>query len=111
MDVDGLLARVTRDVTAGQAFGPVIERDDCLVIPAAYVLGAGGGGGGDGPVDGETAGSGGGAGHFSLSWPVGAYVVRNGEVRWVPAFDATRVAVTALVIAKLALKLRAARRR
>ncbi len=111
MDVDAVLAKLSDRVSAGRAFGPVIERDDCLVIPAAYVFEAGGGGLGAGPPAGPSSGSGGGAGNFSLSWPIGAYVVRGGEATWVPAFDATRVAVAVIVVTKLALKLRAARHR
>lgn len=111
MDVDEVLAKATEHISGGRSFGPVIERDDCVVIPAAYVLSAGGGGGGDGPAGDGAAGTGSGAGvgTFSLSWPVGAYVVTGGEARWVPAIDATRVAVAVLVLAKLALKLRAVR--
>jgi uncharacterized spore protein YtfJ len=109
MDIEALLAKATNGASSGTAYGPVIERDDCTVIPAAYVLSAGGGGGGEGP-SGEDCGSGGGLGTFSLSWPVGAYVVRNGEAKWVPAFDATRVAVIAFGIGKLVVKARALRR-
>ena len=45
MTVEALLAKATDGFNAGRAFGPVIERDDCLIIPVAFV--AGGGGGGD----------------------------------------------------------------
>lgn len=114
MDIDALLTRAAEPAPSGRAYGPVIERDDCVIIPAAYVLSVGGGGGGGGPTRADApdaeAGSGGGAGHVSLSWPVGTYVIRNGEARWVPAFDATRVAVAAVVLVRLALKLRARRR-
>ena len=110
MDVDALLSKATEHVSAGRAFGPVIERGDCIVIPAAYVLSAGGGGGGEGPDSSGGTGSGAGAGNFSVSWPIGAYVVRDGGATWVPAIDATRVALAVILVGKLALKLRAARR-
>ena len=120
MDVDALIAKAGEHVSGGRAWGPVIERDGCTVIPAAYVLSAGGGGGGSGPSpdghDGDHAGhdgdhgSGGGIGHFSLTWPIGAYVVKYGSAKWVPAIDATRVAIAVVVAAKVALKLRGARR-
>lgn len=110
MDIDALLAKAMEHVSAGRSYGPVIERDDCTVIPAAYVVSAGGGGGGDGPDAEGRTGSGAGAGHWSMSWPIGAYVVRNGEARWVPAVDATRIAIGAFALAKLIVKVRAARR-
>lgn len=110
MDADALLSKAMEHVSAGRSFGPVIERDDCTVIPAAYVMSAGGGGGGEGPDPLGGTGSGAGAGHWSVSWPVGAYVVRDGEVRWVPAIDATRIALGAFVLAKVIVRLRASRR-
>ncbi len=98
LDVDAVLAKATDNLTAGRSFGPVVEHDGCTVIPAAIVMGAGGGGGGEGPSD---SGQGSGAGYFTLSYPIGAYVVRDGQVRFVPAFDATRVAIAALALLKL----------
>ena len=105
MDVDALVAKTQEGLTAGRCFGPVIERDGKLVIPAAFVIGGGGGGGGEGP----TEGSGSGGGFFSVSWPLGAYVIRGDQVRWVPAIDATRVAIAAFAVARLAVRLRARR--
>jgi hypothetical protein len=47
---------------------------------------------------GDTEGNGGGGTGFGLTArPVGAYVIRDGQVRWEPAFDLTRVAVLAQV--------------
>ncbi len=110
LDVDTLLSKATDSLTAGRSFGPVIERDGCVVIPAAFVVGAGGGGGGEGPPTGESSGSGSGGGYVSVSWPMGAYVVRNGEAKWVPALDVTRLAVGGLALVGTVLKLRARRR-
>ena len=45
MTLDDVLAKATEGLNAGRAFGPVIEREGCVVIPVAFV--AGGGGGGD----------------------------------------------------------------
>ena len=111
MDIEAVLAKATEHVSAGRSFGPIIERDDCTVIPASYVISAGGGGGGEGPDQHGGTGSGSGVGNFALSWPIGAYVVRGGEARWVPAIDATRVALAVVVVAKLALKLRAVKQK
>ncbi len=98
-----LLDRVRNGVSAGRAFGPVIERDDCAIIPVAFV--AGGGGGGSGPDEGAEArppgGSGGGFG--GVTWPLGVYVVRNGDVKWVPAVDPVRMVAAVGTAVKLAL--------
>lgn len=110
-DVDTLLAKATDSLVAGRSYGPVIERDGCTVIPAAYVIGGGGGGGGEGPPEGERAGSGSGGGWFGVSWPVGAWVVKGDDVRWVSAIDGTRLAVGVLGLAAAMLKLRGRRAR
>ncbi len=106
MTVEELLAKATDGLNAGRAFGPVIERGDCVIIPVAFV--AGGGGGGDASEGAET-GSGGGIG--GLTWPIGAYVVKDGNVRWVPAVDVTLLALGGLMVARTVLKIRARRRR
>ena len=110
MDFEELLAKADANVTAGRAFGPVIERDGRTIIPAAIVVGVGGGGGGEGPEESPNAGKGGGAGHANLSWPLGAYVADDHGVRWVPAFDATRVALAGIALAKLVFDVRRHRR-
>jgi uncharacterized spore protein YtfJ len=110
VDIEALLSKADAGLTAGRSFGPVIERGSALVIPAAVVIGVGGGGSGEGPSDGPNAGKGGGGGHFSVSWPLGAYVADDHGVRWVPALDATRVALAGLALAKVAFDLRRRRR-
>lgn len=118
MDLGKLLAGAT-DAAVGRAFGPVIERGDVLVIPVAWVAGGGGAGGnGEGPGDevgagqpappGASAASGGGFGGFA--WPLGVYVVRNGDVRWVPAFDVTRLALAGIMLLRTVAKVLAMRR-
>jgi uncharacterized spore protein YtfJ len=75
-----------RDVlTVRRVFGDPIERDGVTIIPAAKVRGGGGGGGGEGP---DGRGSGGGFGVSAT--PAGAYVIKNGTVRWEPALDLGR---------------------
>jgi hypothetical protein len=91
------------DGAAGWAFAAPYERDGVTVIAAAVVTCLVGGGGGRD----EQGGQGGGAGLVLSARPVGAYVVRDGVVRWRPALDVNR-----LVLAVAALGLvRAARRR
>ncbi len=89
MEMGEALSSARDAMTARRVFGEPYEKDGAAIIPAAAVRGGAGGGGGAG-ADGES-GSGGG---FGLSArPVGAYVFRDGEARWVPAVDATRIAV------------------
>jgi uncharacterized spore protein YtfJ len=70
-------------MTVRRVYGDPIERDGTVVIPAAAVSGGGGGGGG---VDagGQT---GAGTGFGMHARPVGAFVIRDGAVRWEPVVD------------------------
>jgi uncharacterized spore protein YtfJ len=88
MNVDELLQGARDAMTVKRVYGEAIERDGVTVVPVAAVRGGGGGGGDD---------SNNGGGGFGLhARPVGAYVIRDGEVEWEPAVDATRIALTAL---------------
>jgi hypothetical protein len=106
MSVESLLAKANDGMTAGRAFGPVMEADGCLIIPVAFT--AGGGGGGDAPAPG-TDGSAVGGGFGGVSWPLGVYVVKDGTARWVPAVDVTRVALGVLALVRAGMRLRARR--
>jgi len=107
MDVETLFAKVGQGISAGRSFGPAIEADGCLIVPVAVALG--GGGGGDGVhEDGQT---GAGGGFATISWPIGAYVVKDGTARWVPALDATRLAIGALALVRALVRVRARTRR
>ncbi len=82
-----------------RVYGEPYEKDGAVIIPAAAVRGGGGGGSGTG-----TAGEGGEGGGFGLSArPVGAYVFRDGDARWVPAVDAMRMAQGAYLVTALLL--------
>ena len=82
-------------MTVKQVFGEPYERDGVTVIPAAAVSGGGGGGGG--------ANEAGGAGFGMSARPVGAVVIRNGEVSWQPAMDLNRVILVGQLVAIVAL--------
>jgi uncharacterized spore protein YtfJ len=72
-NVDEILGGARDALTVRRVFGEPIEQEGATVVPVAAVRGGAGGGGDD-------AGNGGGG--FGLSArPVGAYVIRDGEVQ------------------------------
>ena len=122
MDVEKLLARTADNVSVRRAFGPAYEKDGLLIIPVAVV--AGGGGAGTGhprnrapaagagnrsegdpvghdapPQDSQRADTGGGFGGLVL--PMGAYVVKGGQVRWVSAVDITIAVLASLGLVRM----------
>jgi uncharacterized spore protein YtfJ len=91
MNIDEMLTGARDAMTVKKVYGDPIERDGMLVIPAANVVGGGGGG-----SDSENNGGGG----FGVSAsPAGAWIIRDGEVAWEPAVDATRIATLGMVVA------------
>jgi uncharacterized spore protein YtfJ len=122
MDVGNLLTKVSDNLSVRRAFGTAYEKDDMLIIPVAVV--AGGGGAGTGhprhrapaavadnrpeggpaghdatPQDSEPADTGGGFGGLVL--PMGAYVVKGGQVRWVSAVDITIAVLASLSLVRM----------
>lgn len=95
MNMDEMLAGARDAMTVRRVFGDPIEKDGLTLIPAAKIRGGGGGGG-------DNAGNGGG-GFGITARPVGAYVIRNGEVSWEPAIDATRLGTMGMLTAIVAL--------
>jgi uncharacterized spore protein YtfJ len=94
VNVDELLTGARDAVSVRRVVGDPIEQGDTVVVPAAAVSGGGGGGG-----DSEESGGGG----FGLqARPVGAYVLRDGEVSWKPAIDPLRLTVGWQVVAGIA---------
>ena len=87
-NVEEILEGARDAMTARRVYGDPIERDGVTVVPAASVGGGGGGGGDDA--------NNGGAGFGLRARPVGAFVIRGEDVRWVPAVDVTRVLLIAL---------------
>ena len=106
MEVMNFIEQARDMVTVRRVYGKPIERGDVTLIPAAAVQGGAGAGGGTGIApDGEESGtgSGSGAGWGIRARPVGAYVVRDGEVSWESALDLNRVIVGGQVVAVVAL--------
>lgn len=98
MKLDQLLSAARDGLTARRVFAEPHTHDGVTVIAAASVIGGGGGGGGRDQQGQE--GEGGGLG--LIARPAGAYVIKDGTVRWVPAVDVNRaiaaVAVLAVVV-------------
>jgi uncharacterized spore protein YtfJ len=119
-----LLDRMAENLSVRRSFGAAYEREGLLIIPVAYV--AGGGGGGEGPIKPPAAGqtpaietakpangpppdgqpptsTGGGFGGLVL--PMGVYVVKGDQVRWVPAFDTTLIVLASLSVMRALVNL------
>jgi uncharacterized spore protein YtfJ len=125
MDVQELLGKVAQNLSVSRAFGTAYEKDGSLVIPVALVAGGGGGGEGtsgppsehnddvaddvEAPIDVESSGSGGGFGGVVM--PVGVYIVKDENVRWVPAVNANLVIVVAFMTLRMIARSRRRARR
>ncbi len=81
-NIDEILGGARDAITVRRVYGEPIEQEGTTVVPAAAVRGGGGGGG-------DSEGNGGG-GFGVAARPVGAYVIRDGEVVWRPAVDVNR---------------------
>ena len=109
MDVEQMVSEARDTITVKRVFGEPYERNGVTVIPAAVVRGGGGGGG-----DHRTDEGGSGAGFGVIARPVGAYVIKDGVVSFVPAWDFNRVlfvSLLGLVVLRGMLPWRARRRR
>ncbi len=116
MNAKDLLGKVGNNLSVGRAFGAAYERDGLYVIPVAFVAGGGGGGerpsgaasskdtadDGDENIDESPQGSG--AGFGGVVFPVGAYVVKDDDVRWVPAVNVTLLGLVGLGLIRFIVK-------
>jgi len=99
MNVDELLEKAKGGLETKLVYGEPYQVDGVTVIVAATV--GTGGGGGDSRDEKGRSGEGGG---FGLSAkPVGAYVLKDGELRWESAIDVNRLVATFGLIAVAAL--------
>ena len=125
MDTQELMSRMSENLSVRRAFGDAYGKDGLLVIPVALVAGGGGAGEGtvpkdrgrgprqapaaeeedtgDGPE--EATGSGSGGGFGGLVMPIGAYVVKGDQVRWVPAVDVTVVLLAGVSMTRFLARL------
>jgi uncharacterized spore protein YtfJ len=102
--VDG----VRDSFTVSRVFGEPISKDGVMIVPATRIAG-GGGGGSDGSHDrsavdsGPDVAGGLGMGFGGVSKPAGAFVFKDGDVRWVPIVNRDLVAILRAAILVLAL--------
>jgi len=98
--LDEILADAGKTLGVRRIYGDPYEKNGVTVIPAARVMGGAGGGGGteggmtpaattDSPAGAPATGSG--VGFGMTGGPVGAFVIKGDEVRWVPAVDVNRL--------------------
>jgi uncharacterized spore protein YtfJ len=80
-----------------EVFGMPYEKNGITIIPAAKIAG-GAGGGGD-----QAQPQAGGVGFGVSSRPVGAFVIKGGEVSWQPALDVNRIILMGQIVAIVAL--------
>jgi uncharacterized spore protein YtfJ len=100
MEVSELLDKTRGDMSARRVFGEPVQQGDAVIIPAARVSGGAGGGEGKGPAE---QGSGAGSGFGLSARPAGAFIVRNGHVRWRPAVDVNRIILGGQIVAVVGL--------
>ena len=94
-NIDEILGGARDAITVRRVYGEPIEQEGTTVVPVAAVRGGGGGGG-------DSEGNGGG-GFGVAARPVGAYVIRDGEVVWRPAVDVNRLVLGWQVVSVLGL--------
>jgi uncharacterized spore protein YtfJ len=102
MEVQDVIAQARDTLTVKRVFGEPYEKDGVTIIPAARVLGGAGGGSGEDP-QGQGQGKGSGSGFGLIARPVGAFIIRNGELSWRPAVDVNRIVLGGQVVAIVVL--------
>jgi uncharacterized spore protein YtfJ len=99
MKLEELLAKAKDTLDSGMVYTEPVEKDGITVIAAARIVGGGGGGGGTDQKG--QQGEGGGLG--LIAKPAGAFVIRDGKVRWEPAIDVNRIMLTVCTVIVTAL--------
>jgi uncharacterized spore protein YtfJ len=100
MDVQDVIAQARDTLTVKRVFGEPYEKDGVTVIPAARVQGGAGGGSGEDP---NSQGRGSGSGFGVTARPVGAFIIRDGDLNWRPAVDVNRIILGGQVVVVVAL--------
>jgi uncharacterized spore protein YtfJ len=100
MEVQDVLAQARDTMTVKRVFGEPYEKDGVTIIPAARVQGGAGGGSGEDP---QGQGRGSGSGFGVTARPVGAFIIRGGELSWRPAVDVNRIILGGQAVVIIAL--------
>ena len=100
MEVQEVLAQARDSLTVKRVYGEPYEKDGVTIIPAARVQGGAGAGGGE---DAQRQGRGSGSGFGVNARPVGAFIIRGGELSWRPAVDVNRIILGGQAVAIVAL--------
>ncbi len=96
MNVEDMVSRSQDTAAVGRVYGEPHEKDGTTVIPAARVSARGGSGAARG---GEHSGG----GFRADAEPVGAFVIREGEVEWKPVFDLSSIVRRGQLVGVIAL--------
>ena len=100
MEVQNVVAQARDALTVKRVFGEPYEKDGVTIIPAARIQGGAGGGSGE---DTQGRGKGSGSGSAMPARPVGAFIIREGELSWRPAVDVNRIILGGQVVDIVAL--------
>ena len=100
MDVQDVIAQARDTLTVKRVFGEPYEKDGATIIFASRIQGGAGGGSGEDP---QGQGKGSGSGFGITARPVGAFIIRDGQVSWRPAVDVTRIVLGGQMVAVVAL--------
>jgi len=100
MDVQDVIAQAKDTLTVKRVFGEPYEKDGVTVIPAARVQGGAGGGSSEDP---DSQGRGSGSGFGVTARPVGAFIIRDGDLSWRPAVDVNRIILGGQLVVVVAL--------
>ncbi len=103
MKITDTIAQARDAMTVKRVFGEPYEKDGVTIIPAAWVAGGGGGGG-----DAQGAG---GSGFGLAAFPVGAYIIKDGNVSWRPAVNVNLLALAGFFTFRAIVRARSKRRR
>jgi uncharacterized spore protein YtfJ len=100
MEVQDVIAQARDTLTVKRVFGEPYEKDGVTVIPAARLQGGAGGGTGEDP---QGQGRGSGSGFGVTARPVGAFIIRDGDLSWRPAVDVNRIILGGQLVLVVAL--------
>jgi uncharacterized spore protein YtfJ len=104
VDVREVVEQARQEMLGRRVYSEPYERNGITVILASRVAGGGGGGAGQEAEPASARNQTGWGGGFGLSaTPVGAFVIRGDDVRWIPAFDLNKVIAGGQLVAVLAL--------